>query len=115
MARFNKHDIQGEVIATTYGDGPFHPAFRIRATGVLYYWPNITHPNEEDAVASARESIRGNIMKDVTTIYIELHGTTYAVKIEGQLSKMAAGWIWDAIAKRAEQWKDVAALKSARP
>lgn len=55
--RFNKYEIQGGVIATTYGDGPFHPAFRIRATGVLYYWPNITYPNEEDAVALAKESI----------------------------------------------------------
>ena len=54
-------------------------------------------------------------MKDETTIHIELHGITYAVKIEGQHSNMAASWIWDAIAKRAEQWKDAVALKSARP
>jgi hypothetical protein len=55
---FNKHDVQGGIIATTYGgEGRFNPAFRERAVGITYYWPNIVFKTEEEAVAWARQSI----------------------------------------------------------
>lgn len=35
------------VDATTYGHGPFHPA--IRNGRIVWYWPNITFPKEDEA------------------------------------------------------------------
>lgn len=40
---------------TTYGTGPFHPAFQ--ANGKVYYWPNITFAEEDKALRRANDSL----------------------------------------------------------
>jgi hypothetical protein len=47
MVRFDKDLIRGGVIATTFGNGPFHPAFKVN--NQVYYWPNVTRATEEEA------------------------------------------------------------------
>jgi len=50
-----KQQIQLGLIATSYGLGPFHPAFSIHET--VWYWPNITMGTEEEAVHHARRAL----------------------------------------------------------
>lgn len=40
---------------TSYGSGPFHPA--IRNGRNLWYWPNITFPDEDSAYQRAVEAL----------------------------------------------------------
>ena len=48
-------DFTAGVQATTYGLGPFHPAIRNGKT--VWYWPNITMENEDDAYRHALISL----------------------------------------------------------
>jgi hypothetical protein len=57
--KFGEIDIQGGIVATTLGSGPFHPAFNVKATNTTYYWPNVTHPDEEQAASWARAALNG--------------------------------------------------------
>lgn len=45
--------VQLGTIATTYGTGPLHPAFR-EPHGPTWYWPNRTFLTEEEAVNQAQ-------------------------------------------------------------
>lgn len=47
-----QQQVQLGLTATSYGLGPFHPAFSIH--GTVWYWPNITMDTEEEAVHRAR-------------------------------------------------------------
>lgn len=38
-----------DMISTTYGPGPFHPAVR-DSRGSVWFWPNITYETEDEAV-----------------------------------------------------------------
>lgn len=42
-------------IATSHGLGPYYPA--LRTDRLVYYWPNITKPTEDEAIAWAQAAL----------------------------------------------------------
>ena len=42
--------------ATSYGQGPFHPA--IQAYKTVHYWPNVTFHTEDEAYAFAAKALK---------------------------------------------------------
>ena len=50
--------IELALIATTYGTGPYHPAYRSLHGDLTWYWPNVTKETEEEAYKFALRAMK---------------------------------------------------------